>query len=80
MSIAPSSPPSPSADELMWLIPDSNDRTWVQATPVPSTTADAAATAMDLINGMGTSPGYWRTRVSRVTITGVPDSTSWRNG
>ena len=35
--MAPSSPPPPSAAALMWLIPDSNERILLHATPVPTT-------------------------------------------
>ena len=37
MSIAPSSPPPPSATGEMWLMPDSKDRILPHATPVPTT-------------------------------------------
>ena len=50
MSIAPSSPPSPSAIGLMWLIPDSNERILPHATPVVTTINIATATEMTRIN------------------------------
>ena len=59
-SIAPSSPPSPSAPDVMWLIPDSNDRIRLHATPVPTTIASATATAMARSRRAGTCPGYLR--------------------
>src|ERR1700754_1284639 len=60
MSIAPSSPPSPSAIGEMWLMPDSNDRILPQATPVPTTMARATATAMTRVRRAGICPGYLR--------------------
>ena len=60
MSIAPSSPPPPSAMGEMWLMPDSKDRILPQATPVPTTTASANDTAMTRRVRAGISPGYLR--------------------
>src|SRR6266550_4551145 len=60
MSIAPSSPPSPSAIGEMWLMPDSNDRILLHATPVPTTMASATATAMTRDRRAGICPGYLR--------------------
>ena len=60
MSIAPSSPPSPSAIEEMWLMPDSNERILPHATPVPTTMASATATAMTRVRRAGICPGYLR--------------------
>src|SRR3981189_1594060 len=62
MSIAPSSPPWPSAIGEMWLIPDSNDRILPHATPVPTTMARATATAMTRVRRAGICPGYLRYR------------------
>src|SRR5215212_6613599 len=59
-SIAPSSPPSPNAIGDTWLIPDSNDRILPHATPVPTTIANAADTAMTRSRRAGISPGYLR--------------------
>src|SRR6478752_9853456 len=59
-SIAPSSPPSPSATEEKWLMPDSNDRILPHATPVPTTMARATATAMTRVKRAGICPGYLR--------------------
>src|SRR5215217_2867745 len=59
-SIAPSSPPPPSAIGETWLIPDSNDRILPHATPVPTTIANAADTAMTRSRRAGISPGYFR--------------------
>ncbi len=56
MSIAPSSPPPPSAIGEMWLIPDSNDRILPHATPVPTTMARATATAMTREQASGHLP------------------------
>ena len=42
MSMAPSSPPPPSAADEMWLMPDSKDRILLHATPVPTTTVAAS--------------------------------------
>src|SRR6478735_11119922 len=60
MSIAPSSPPPPSAMGEMWLMPDSKDRILPQATPVPTTIASARDTAMTRRVRAGISPGYLR--------------------
>src|SRR5689334_18921186 len=60
MSIAPSSPPSPSAIGEMWLMPDSNDRILPHATPVATTIASAIDTAMTRSVRAGINPGYWR--------------------
>ena len=60
MSMAPSSPPPPRAADEMWLIPDSNERILLQATPVPTTTAAASKTARVRNRRDGISPGYLR--------------------
>src|SRR3954447_20284982 len=60
MSMAPSSPPPPSDAEEMWLMPDSNERILLQATPVPRTTTSAETTATVRTRRPGISPGYWR--------------------
>src|SRR6476620_5149119 len=60
MSIAPSSPPPPSAAEVMWLMPDSKERILLHATPVPMTIVAASTTARVRTRRGGISPGYLR--------------------
>lgn len=54
MSMAPSSPPPPSASALMWLMPSSKDRMVLQATPVPATIAMAIRVETTRISRAGT--------------------------
>ena len=58
--MAPSSPPPPSAADEMWLMPDSNDRILLHATPVPMTIVAATMTATIRNRREGISPGYLR--------------------
>ena len=46
MSTAPSASPLPKPSEATWKMPSSKDRTRLQATPVPRTTATAATVAI----------------------------------
>jgi hypothetical protein len=59
MSIAPSSPPPPSAADEMWLMPDSKERILLHATPVPMTIVAASMTATIRKRRAGISPGYF---------------------
>ena len=58
--MAPSSPPPPSAAGEMWLMPASNERILLHATPVPMTIVAASMTAMIRNRRDGISPGYLR--------------------
>ena len=73
-SIAPSSPPSPSAAEVMWLIPDSNDRILPHATPVPTTIASATTRRWHGAGGRASAQATCETGAERVARIGVPDS------
>ena len=78
MSIAPSSPPPPSAADEMWLMPSSNERILLHATPVPMTTVAASTTAMILNRRDGHQPRLLAVEgADPVAASGVPDSAMW---